>query len=107
MCSSDLNILFRDAKDKADQIIPLSNYGTSDPEKLWEWMAAYEQKTGGKMLAIAHNGNLSNGLMFDDVTLTDKKPLTRDYAERRMRWEPIYEVTQIKGYGETHPSLPQ
>jgi len=99
------NILFRDAKDKADQIIPLSNYDTSDPEKLWEWMAAYEQKTGGKMLAIAHNGNLSNGLMFDDVTLTDKKPLTRDYAERRMRWEPIYEVTQIKGDGEAHPSL--
>ena len=99
------NVLFRDAKDKADQIIPLSNYDTSDPEKLWEWMATYEQKTGGKLLAIAHNGNLSNGLMFDDVTLTDKKPLTRDYAERRMRWEPIYEVTQIKGDGEAHPSL--
>jgi len=99
------NVLFRDAKDKADQIIPLSNYDTSDPEKLWEWMAVYEQKTGGKLLAIAHNGNLSNGLMFDDVTLTDKTPLTRDYAERRMRWEPVYEVTQIKGDGEAHPGL--
>jgi hypothetical protein len=99
------NVLFRDAKDKADQIIPLSNYDTSDPEKLWEWMAAYEQKTGGHLLAISHNGNLSNGLMFDDVTLTDKQPLTRDYAERRMRWEPLYEVTQIKGDGEAHPAL--
>ena len=68
-------------------------------------MADYEKKTGGKMLAIPHNGNLSNGLMFDDVTLTTKKPLDRDYAERRMRWEPIYETTQPKGDGETHPAL--
>jgi len=99
------NVLFRDGKDKADQIIPLSYYDTGDPEDLWKWMEAYEQKTGGKMLAIAHNGNLSNGLMFDDVTLTTKKPLDRSYAERRMRWEPIYETTQPKGDGETHPAL--
>jgi len=99
------NVIFRDGKDKADQIIPLSYYDTGDPEDLWAWMAAYEKKTGGKMLAIPHNGNLSNGLMFDDVTLTTKKPLDRDYAERRMRWEPIYETTQPKGDGETHPAL--
>jgi len=99
------NVLFRDNKDKADQIIPLSYYDTGDPEDLWKWMAAYEKKTGGKMLAIPHNGNLSNGLMFDDVTLTTKKALDRDYAERRMRWEPIYETTQPKGDGETHPAL--
>jgi len=99
------NVLFRDGKDKADQIIPLSYYDTGDPEDLWNWMEAYEQKTGGKMLAIAHNGNLSNGLMFDDVTLTTKRPLDRNYAERRMRWEPIYETTQPKGDGETHPAL--
>jgi len=99
------NVVFRDGKDKADQIIPLSYYDTGDPEDLWAWMADYEQKTGGKMLAIPHNGNLSNGLMFDDVTLTTKKPLDRDYAERRMRWEPIYETTQPKGDGETHPAL--
>ena len=68
-------------------------------------MAAYEEKTGGSMLAIPHNGNLSNGLMFDVETLTDKNPLDRDYAERRMRREPIYEVTQIKGDGEAHPLL--
>jgi hypothetical protein len=68
-------------------------------------MAAYEEKTGGRLLAIPHNGNVSNGLMFDDVTLIKKKRLTRDYAERRMRWEPIYEVAQAKGDGEAHPSL--
>ena len=99
------NILFRDGKDKADQIIPLSYYDTDDPEELWNWMADYENKTGGRLLAIPHNGNLSNGLMFDDVTLTTKKPLDRDYAERRQRWEPLYETTQMKGDGETHPSL--
>lgn len=99
------NLIFRDAKDKADKIIPFSQYDSIDPEDLWNWMAAYEKKTGGRVLAAAHNGNLSNGLMFDDVTLTTKNPLTKDYAERRMRWEPLYEVTQIKGDGEAHPRL--
>ena len=99
------NVVFRDGKDRADQIVPFSQYDSLDPEDLWKWMAAYEQKTGGKLLAIPHNGNLSNGLMFDDVTLMTKKAIDRDYAERRMKWEPLYEVTQIKGDGEAHPSL--
>jgi hypothetical protein len=99
------NVIFRDAKDKADQIIPISSYDTQDPEQLWDWMADYEKNTGGRLLAIAHNGNLSNGLLFDDVTLTTRRPLDRGYAERRSRWEPLYEVTQMKGDGETHPAL--
>jgi hypothetical protein len=76
-----------------------------DPEDLWNWMEKYQLDTGGRLLAIPHNGNLSNGLMFDDVTLTDKKPLDREYAVRRMGFEPVYEVTQIKGDGEAHPAL--
>jgi hypothetical protein len=99
------NVVFRDGKDDADQVIPMSNYDSSDPEDLWNWMEAYEAKTGGRVLAIPHNGNLSNGLMFDDVTFTNKKAIDRDYAERRMRWEPVYEVTQMKGDGEAHPAL--
>jgi len=98
------NVIFRDGKDKADQIVPLSAYDTQDPERLWDWLEAYERKTGGRVMAIPHNGNLSNGLMFDDVTLT-KKPMDRVYAERRMRLEPVVEVTQIKGDGEAHPLL--
>ena len=98
------NVIFRDGKDKADQIVPFSQYDSFDPEDLWNWMADYEKKTGGQLLALAHNGNLSNGLMFDDVTYT-KKPLDRAYAERRMQWEPMYEVTQMKGDGEAHPAL--
>ncbi len=99
------NVVFRGDKQQADLVLPFSNYDSTDPEDLWEWMRAYESRTGDRVLAIPHNGNLSNGLMFDTVTLTDRRPLDRDYAERRMRWEPIYEVTQIKGDGETHPLL--
>ncbi|MEQ6889021.1 DUF3604 domain-containing protein [Halomonas sp. CS7] len=98
------NVIFRDGKELADQVVPFSTYDSADPEDLWQWMADYEEMTGGRLLAIPHNGNLSNGLMFDDVTLSGE-PLSADYAERRQRWEPIYEVTQIKGDGETHPLL--
>ncbi len=99
------NVIFRDGKDKADQVVPFSAYDSMDPEDLWDWMEKYQSTSGGRLLAIPHNGNLSNGLMFDDVTMTDKKPLDREYAERRMGFEPIYEVTQIKGDGEAHPAL--
>lgn len=99
------NVVFRDGKDKALQVLPFSTFDSNDPEKLWDYLEAYEQKTGGKVLAIPHNGNISQGLMFDDVTLGDQRPLDKAYAERRMRWEPIYEVTQIKGDGETHAAL--
>ena len=99
------NIIFRDNGDKAGQIIPMSSYDSVDPEDLWKYLAVYEKKTGGSVMAIPHNGNISNGTMFDDVTLTTKKPIDRDYAKRRMMWEPLYEVTQIKGDGEAHPVL--
>ena len=99
------NVIFRGGKKNADTIIPFSAFDSVDPEDLWKWMATYEQKTGENLLAIPHNGNLSNGLMFDEVTLTTKKPLDRDYAQRRARWEPLYEVTQMKGTGEAHPLL--
>jgi hypothetical protein len=98
------NVIFRDGKDRANRVLPFSNYDSADPEDLWKWMENYEKITGGRMLALAHGGNLSNGLMFDDKTLSGN-PLTRAYTERRMRWEPIYEVTQMKGDGEAHPAL--
>ncbi|MDO6521322.1 DUF3604 domain-containing protein [Shimia thalassica] len=98
------NVIFRDGKALADQIIPLSAYDSEDPEKLWDWLENYESLTGGQVLAIPHNGNLSNGLMFDDTTLSGE-PISRNYALRRQRWEPIYEITQIKGDGEAHPFL--
>jgi hypothetical protein len=79
--------------------------GSPDESKLWDWMAGYEEKTGGDILAIAHNGNLSNGLMFPVINAWTGKKVDRQYAEARAKWEPLYEVTQIKGDGETHPFL--
>jgi hypothetical protein len=98
------NVLFRDGKDKADQVFPFSAWQSENPEKLWEWMAKYEAKTGGQLLAIAHNGNLSNGRMFELVDF-DGQPLTKDYAERRARYEVLQEIVQTKGNSETHPTL--
>ena len=97
-------VIFRDNKDKADQIIPFSSWQSEDPEKLWEFLAKYEAKTGGKALAIPHNGNLSNGRMFA-LTDFEGSPMTADYATRRARWEPLHEAMQTKGTSETHPSL--
>lgn len=104
--SSNLHrvVMFRDDADKVEDLVPFSNYDSTDPEDLWDWMEAYEDRTGGRVMAFAHNGNLSNGLMFDDTRM-DGAEIDAAYAERRMRWEPLYEVTQIKGDGETHPFL--
>jgi uncharacterized protein DUF3604 len=97
-------VIFRDGSDKANQVLPFSALDSENPEDLWKVLDAYEQKTGGSVLAIPHNGNLSNGHMFARVDFFGN-PLTRQYAETRARWEPLYEVTQIKGDGETHPVL--
>jgi hypothetical protein len=97
-------VIFRDGGDKASRVLPFTLADSADPEQLWEYLRTYEEKTGGEILAIPHNGNLSNGLMFDVETLSGG-PITRDYAERRQRWEPLYETTQIKGDGEAHPLL--
>ncbi len=98
------NVIYRDGADLAVQELPLTSFQTMDPEKLWEWMEKYEAKTGGKMLAIPHNGNLSNGRMFEETTFTGG-PLTRSYAEARQKWEPLFELTQTKGQSESNPVL--
>jgi len=98
------NVIFRDSAQEARQVVPFSIFDSTDPEDLWDYMEAYEKKTGGRALAIPHGGNLSQGLMFA-VEKMSGKPVDKAYAERRMHWEPIYEVTQMKGDGEVHPSL--
>jgi hypothetical protein len=99
------NVLYRDGAEQAQQMLPFTAAESFNPEDLWNWMARYEEKSGGRLLALAHNGNVSNGLMFPEINPVTGKPLTREYAETRIRWEPIYEVTQIKGDGEAHPYL--
>jgi hypothetical protein len=97
-------VVFRDGANKTGQTIPFSMFDGDDPEDLWKYLATYETSTGGQVLAIPHNGNTSNGLMFNDKKLSGKR-IDRAYAETRIRWEPIIEVTQIKGDGEAHPLL--
>lgn len=98
------NIIYRGNGKEAKQMLPMTTFVSDDPESLWKWMDTYEKKTGGKLLAIPHNGNLSNGLMFSLTTLSGK-PLSKEYAETRNKWEPLYEVTQVKGTSEVHPSI--
>ena len=98
------NVIFRDGGERAGQVLPYSTYDSDDPEDLWAYLANYEARTGGQALAIPHNGNLSNGMMFMLETL-DGAPFDADYATRRQTWEPLYEVTQPKGTGEAHPLL--
>ena len=97
-------VIFKDGASKVSQVLPFSAFDSQDPEDLWQYMASYEQKTGGSVMAIPHNGNLSNGLMFG-VKRMNGISIDRTYARTRMRWEPLYEVTQIKGDGEAHPKL--
>lgn len=102
------NVIFRDDASRARQIEPYTTMkplGSDDPRDLWKWMEAYEEKTGGQVLAIAHNGNLSNGRMFPTIESFTGKPIDRGYAEARAKWERLYEATQMKGDGETHPLL--
>ena len=97
-------VMLRDGADRARQIIPFSAFDSQDPEDLWKFMQGYEDKTGGRAMAFAHNGNWGTGLMFALEKVSGRR-IDAEYAEARARWEPVYEVTQIKGDSEAHPFL--
>lgn len=99
------NVIFRDGYDRTSQVVPYPGIGADNRvEGLWDYMEAYERKTGGRALAIPHNGNLSNGLMWE-LVMPGGGPMTAQYAKRRARWEPVMEATQIKGDSEAHKFL--
>ena len=98
------NVIFRDNADRTRDLSPLTTWVSGDPATLWAWLANYETTTGGRALAIPHNGNLSNGRMFEEQQY-DGKPLTAEWAASRARWEPLFEYFQYKGQSESHPSL--
>ena len=98
------NVLFRGGSDVANRTLPFSQFDSKNPEDLWTYMEGFEEATGSDVLAIPHNGNLSNGRMFT-VESFDGEPLTAELAARRIRFEPLIEATQIKGDGESHPFL--
>ncbi|MEQ9465054.1 MAG: DUF3604 domain-containing protein [Haliea sp.] len=95
------NVIFRGSK-VSDK--PFSSFDSVDPRDLWQWLEA-QRELGIEALAISHNSNLSNGLMFPDSAAFDGTPLDAEYAELRQRNEPLAEITQIKGSSETHPLL--
>jgi hypothetical protein len=98
------NVIFRDGPDRTRRVVPFSALDSDDPEDLWTYLKGYEEQTDGRVLAIPHNGNLSNGMMFMLETF-DGEPFDADYARTRARYEPLVEVTQPKGTGEAHPLL--
>ena len=100
-------VMYRDNADRAKLLEPFtaSPPGSPNPIDLWKWMDKYEEKTAGQVLALAHNGNLSNGIMFPEKSAYTGKKINKKYVETRAHRERLYEVTQIKGDGETHPFL--
>ncbi|MHC5002763.1 MAG: DUF3604 domain-containing protein [Planctomycetota bacterium] len=101
-------VIYRDGGARAGMMGPYTTVapqGSPDPRDLWKWMARYEETTNGDVLALAHNGNLANGIMFPETAQWNGRTLDREYVTQRALWEPLYEITQIKGDGETHPFL--
>ena len=101
-------VIYRDGEAEAAQLDPYTSQapeGSPDPRELWKWLAHYEDVTGGRILAIPHNGNLSNGHMFPTTEPLYGGTIDAEWATTRARWEPLYEITQIKGDGEAHPLL--
>ena len=89
-----------DGADVAHQYSPYGSDKSQYPEDLWSWLETTSERTGGRFMAIPHNSNISKGYMFAKTTVAGIA-IDADYARRRMRWEPIDEVTQIKGDSET------
>ena len=98
------NVLFRGDATVANRLLPFSQFDSQNPEDLWKFLDKFRTDTGAEVLAIPHNGNLSNGRMFSVETFNGKA-LNRELAELRASLEPIIEVTQIKGDSEAHPML--
>lgn len=102
------NVILRDSGEQAREVTPMTTQpplGSADPLDLYKWLEDYETKTGGQALALAHNGNLSNGWMFPSKKTYFDGKVDKNYVRLRAKWEPLYEVTQIKGDGEAHPVL--
>jgi hypothetical protein len=102
------NVVLRDGGNRAGMVTPLTTQppiGSTDPMVLYQWLEDYEEKTGGRAFALAHNGNLSNGWMFPVDKTYHGGRVNKEYVALRAKWEPLYEVTQIKGDGEAHPDL--
>lgn len=94
------NVIYRDA---LVPDVPYSSLNSNDPRDLWSELER-QRMNGAQVFAIPHNGNASNGRMYGSTTF-DGGPMTPEYAEQRLRNEPLSEIFQVKGSSETHPQL--
>lgn len=90
--------------EQAQTYTPFSALDNDTPEGLWQWLDQTSRAQKTDFVSIPHNSNISSGLMFNTVD-SEGRTITADYARTRMRWEPVAEITQIKGDSETHPLL--
>ena len=98
-------VVFTDGgAEQARQLVPFSALDGPRPEDLWSWLEETSSRLETDFIAIPHGPNLSGGMMYPEVD-SEGLPISAAYAQTRMRWEPVAEVTQIKGDSETHPSL--
>ena len=96
------NVIFKDSKKVPD--VPFTSIDSDHPEDLWTWMDA-QRKAGNELLAISHNANLSDGIMFPLEVDSKGRPIDAAWAQERMNNEPLTEIHQLKGTSETHPAL--
>jgi hypothetical protein len=96
------NVFFKDSKKVP--AVPFSAIDSLYPNDLWDWMDA-QRKTGIELLAISHNANLSDGIMFPVEEDYKGRAIDAAWAQQRMTNEPLTEIKQIKGTSETHPAL--
>ena len=103
------NVIFRDGPERTYNILPLTMtppMGSPNPQDLWKWLQNYEDTTGGQVIAIPHNGDLSNGMLFNTVDdFKNGAKFDTNYVKTRAKWEKLYEIMQAKGDGETHTKL--
>ena len=97
-------VIFKDGANKANAVLPFSANDSKNVEDLWQYFDDYEKNTGGEIIAIPHNSNLSLGKAFLPTDF-EGNSIDRSYAQASKRWEPLYEVPQTKGDTETHPLL--
>ena len=96
------NVIFRDSKKVPDT--PFTALDSDHPEDLWSWMDG-QRKAGHELLAISHNANISDGIMFPLEVDSKNRPIDRAWAQERVNNEPLTEIHQLKGTSETHPEL--
>ncbi len=97
-------VVMKGGKENGKNFIPYTSFDSGDPEDLWAWLDQTSKESNTDFLAIPHNSNISQGLMFP-LQDSEGELIDADYSKLRMRWEPVVEVTQIKGDSETHPKL--